>query len=155
MRHVWRNCVIAAGMTLLAACSDMQWDEGDQTVASTGATIDRTGPTSTTVPDITEIVHQPASGDYVGALVDITDHTCEKTVDGWRVTGTATNPTVSPADYRIYVSLINGTAATRALVETEVAGVAAGGRGSFDTMIALPDDDLRCVLRVERRASGG
>lgn len=153
MRHVWRNCVVAAGVTLLVACSDASKD-GDQSGAS-GATIDQAGPTTSTIPDITEIVHQPASGDFVGALADITDHTCEKTVDGWRVTGTATNPTNDTADYRIYVSLINGSAATRALVETEVAGVAAGQGGSFDTLIALPDDDLRCVLRVERRAPGG
>lgn len=154
MRYVWRNCFIAVVLTLLAACSDMQWEGADQSAAS-GATIEQTGSTTSTVPDITEIMNQPASGDFVGALADITDHTCAKTIEGWRVTGTATNPTAGPADYRIYVSLINGAATTRALVETEVAGVAAGEGGSFDTVIALPDDDLRCVLRVERRASGG
>lgn len=153
MGHLWRNCVVAAGVSLLVACSDTSKD-GAETDAS-GATIEQTGPTTSTVPDVTEIVHQPASGDFVGALADITDHTCEKTVEGWRVTGTATNPTTDTADYRIYVSLINGAATTRALVETEVAGVAAGQGGSFDILIVLPDDDLRCVLRVERRASGG
>ena len=130
---------------LLGACSDS---------SSTDSTVhDDSGETPTTIADLTEIVHPPASGEFEGALTDITDQTCEQEADGWRVTGTATNPTSSTADYRIYISLLNGESTTRALVESEILAVAAGATGTFDELIAMPDTDLQCVLRVERRAS--
>ncbi len=138
---------MVAGALWLAACSDPS-NGGDHSGEDT------VGSTLNTVPDITETVHAPASGDFVGALVDVTSHTCEQVGDGWQVTGEATNPTAAPVDYRIYISLINGAATTRALVETEILAVAPGEVGGFDTLIAMPDDDLRCVLRVERRAPG-
>jgi hypothetical protein len=130
---------------LLGACSDSSKDSE--------TTDEHAGETPTTVADLTDVVHPPASGEFEGALTDITDQTCVQEADGWRVTGTATNPTSSPADYRIYISLLNGDSVTRALVETEILAVAAGATGTFDELIAMPDTDLQCVLRVERRAS--
>ena len=131
---------------MLGACSDS---------SSTDSTVidDHSGETPTTIADLTEIVHPPASGEFEGALTDITAQTCVQEAGGWRVTGTATNPTSSTADYRIYISLLNGESTTRALVETEILAVAAGATGTFDELIAMPDTDLQCVLRVERRAS--
>lgn len=150
MQSARRIAVIAVGLALLAACSDSGGQGAATSLdAKTEGQIEAT--TTSTVPDITDIEHQPATGEFVGALADIGDHTCEQTVDGWRVTGTATNPTTANADYRIYISLVSGVGQTRALVEVEVLKVVPDGSGSFDTVIALSDTDVRCVLRVERR----
>lgn len=151
MKSTQRIAVIAVGLALLAACSDSDNDGALPPDGKTDDQIQLESTTTSTVADITDIEHQPATGEFVGALVDISDHTCEQTVDGWRVTGTATNPTTGITNYRIYISLISGVGQTRALVEAEVLAVAPGSAGSFDTVIALPDTDLRCVLRVERR----
>ena len=110
--------------------------------------------TTTTVADLTDVVHNPASGDFVGALEDVTQQTCDQQADGWRVTGKATNPTGDVVDYRIYISLLNGESTTRALVETELLAVAASADAAFDVLIPIPDNDLHCVLRVERHAPG-
>ena len=131
---------------LLGACSDSSTD---------GESADtHEGETPSTIADLTDVEHDPASGEFEGALSDITAQTCDQEADGWRVTGTATNPTSGRVDYRIYISLLNGESTTRALVETEIFEVAAGAEGSFDELIPMPDTDLVCVLRVERRASG-
>lgn len=153
---------MVAGALWLAACSNTTVTESDSAVSTAiagdavGSTerIDGIGSPTTTIADITDVAHPPASGDFVGALVDVTAQTCDREADGWHVTGTATNPTADAVDYRIYVSLLNGASATRALVETEVLAVAAGAAGTFDVLIPIPDDDLRCVLRVERRTPG-
>ena len=142
-----RACCFAAAVLLLGACSDSPSSDS-------ASTDDHSGETPTTIADLTDVVHDPASGEFEGALTDITDQTCDQEADGWRVTGTATNPTSGLADYRIYISLLNGDSTTRALVETEVLAVAAGATGTFDELIAMPDPDLVCVLRVERRAPG-
>ena len=146
MRNMWRTAFVAATAVTFAACSDLPLTGGEskQTAALP----------VTTIPDIYDAVHTPASGEFVGALVDISAHTCAQGADGWRVTGTATNPTGNSVDYRVYIGLLNGVSTTRALVETEVLNVAAGGTGEFDMLIAMPEDDLRCVLRVERRDAG-
>ena len=164
MKRASRSCLIALGVLWLAACSDESTSSGTggNEAAATAATVADESPsdstatesTATTVADLTDVVHNPASGDFVGALEDVTQQTCDQQADGWRVTGKATNPTSGVVDYRIYVSLLNGESTTRALVETELRAVAANGNTTFDVMIPIPDDDLRCVLRVERRAPG-
>lgn len=153
MQNVWRTGFVAAAVMTFGACSDTPSTNDESAPGGDKVGLTAEFPSST-VPDIYQAVHTPASGEFVGAVVDISAHTCEQVTDGWRVTGTATNPTVSPVDYRIYISLVNGVSTTRALVETEVLAVAAGGAEEFDTLIAMPEDDLRCVLRVERRNPG-
>ena len=132
-------------LMLLGACSDSSSSDTDDT---------HEGETPSTIADLTDVEHDPASGEFVGALSDVTAQTCDQEADGWRVTGTATNPTSGRVDYRIYISLLNGESTTRALVETEIFEVAAGAEGTFDVLIPMPDTDLVCVLRVERRESG-
>ena len=147
-----RSYLIVVGIVLLAACSASSDSSQPSAVQSSGqGTIPAT---SSTVADIIDTEHEPASGEFVGALSDISNQTCEQQDDGWHVTGEATNPTAATVDYRIYISLVNGATVTRGLVETEVLSVAAGSVGDFDTVIALPDNDLRCILRVERRSTG-
>ena len=144
-------CVLATVLVALGACSDTSVKDGamsDQTGSST------TDQPSATVPAITDVANPPATGEYVGALVDVANQTCEQISDGWQVTGVATNPTSAAVDYRIYISLLDGAGATRALVETDVLAVAPGASGAFDTLIPMPDNNLRCVLRVERRTTG-
>jgi hypothetical protein len=154
MRNVWRVGFVAASVMTLAACSDFPLTSGEAKTAG-GELMSLVAATPvTTIPDVYDAAHTPASGEFVGALDDISAHTCAREAEGWRVTGTATNTTASPVDYRIFIGLLNGVSTTRALVETEVLNVAAGGSGEFDTVIAMPEDDLRCVLRVERRNLG-
>jgi hypothetical protein len=149
-------CFVAAGVLALAACSDDSTGDSATTVLPVSAT-DETGAAVTTtsaVADVTDVQHSPGSGDFVGALADVTEQTCDQQADGWRVTGRATNPTAAAVDYRIYVSLLDGASATRALVETNLLAVAPSSVGIFDVLIPIPDNDLRCVLRVERRPPG-
>jgi len=147
MNLVWRTACVAAAMVVIAACSDASPASHD------GTKVSGTIVTTSTSPDIYDVTHPPAEGEFVGALLDVSAHTCEQTPAGWRVTGTATNPTADEVDYRVYISLLNSSLITRALVEAEVVSVASGEAGTFDTLIALGDGDLRCVLRVERRPS--
>ncbi|TBN58064.1 hypothetical protein EYE40_12035 [Glaciihabitans arcticus] len=102
-------------------------------------------------PGITDIDDTPGSGeDLVGALADNTMGDCVRDGDAWKVSGTVANPTEEAASYRIYVSLLNGANDTRALVQVDVDDLAAGEEETWDTEIPVAEDDLSCVLRVER-----
>ena len=158
MKHLRIALMMTTGLMVFAACSGESKNGSDSVVGTQPA--DATSQTVvadvtvTTLDDITDVAHPPASGDFVGALADVTEQTCEQEEAGWRVTGVVTNPTAASVDYRIYISLLNGSLTTRALVETELLAVAVGANATFDELVALPDDDLRCVLRVERRVPG-
>ncbi|MET0296460.1 MAG: hypothetical protein ABW024_03600 [Microbacterium sp.] len=113
-------------------------------------------PTSTATdaaaePGVTDITDAPGSGEgLTGALADTTTDTCEKSGDGWSVVGTVTNSSDAAADYRIYVSLLNGANDTRGLQQVNVTAVEPGATNDWESSIAVADDDLTCVLRVER-----
>jgi len=149
--NIRRICLLTTVLVALGGCSDSSVKNDAATDETDHAAEEQA---STTAPAITDVANPPATGEYVGALVDVTDQTCDQVGDGWQVTGVATNPTSAAVDYRIYISLLDGAAATRALVETEALAVAPGASGDFDTLIPMPDNNLRCVLRVERRAAG-
>ena len=109
---------------------------------------------ATQTPGLTDITDTPGSGEgLVGALADNTMGDCARKDDAWTVSGTVKNPTESPANYRIYVSLLNGANDTRALVQVDVDAVEAGGDKDWTTEIPVAEDDLSCVLRVERFAA--
>jgi hypothetical protein len=115
-------------------------------------------PTSTSVanekPGLTETTHAPGSGEgLVGAVSDTKVTACEQKGDAWSVTGTATNPTDAAADYRIYVSLLDKSNQTRALVEVDLDGVASKATQDWSKDIQVGDKNLTCVLRVERYAA--
>ena len=102
-------------------------------------------------PGITDVKQAPGTGaDFVGALADSKVAHCEPKGSGWSVDGTVTNSSDAPADYRIYVSLLNTGGATRALVEVDSQGVDAGKSKDWSVDIPSPDKGLQCVLRVER-----
>lgn len=113
-------------------------------------------PTQTTADAaVTEITDQPGTTDgYVGARDDVEIEACEKDGESWVARGTVVNPTDAAQDYRIYVSWLDGSD-TRGLVQVDVDAVAAGASGEWSASAALPDDDLECVLRVERFADDG
>jgi len=120
----------------------------------TGATTPQPTPTATSdalEPGITDIEDTPGSGeDLEGALADSKVESCERDGDEWKVSGTVTNPTDKKADYRIYVSLLNGTNDTRALVQVDVDEVKKEKTKDWKVEIPVAEDDLTCVLRVER-----
>jgi hypothetical protein len=104
-------------------------------------------------PGITDITDTPGSGEnLVGALSDSAVTTCERSDDSWKVAGTVTNSSDGPASYRIYVSLLTAATDTRALTQVDVAEVAPGATEEWSTDAAVAEDDLSCVLRVERYA---
>lgn len=124
-------------------------------LAVTGCTSDeaRPEPTGTIVSDVTDITDQPGSEEgYVGALGDAAVKRCERDGGDWIAAGTVTNPTDDAQSYRLYVSAMADDD-TRGLVQVDVPPVDAGGTAQWNATFALPDDDMTCVLRVERFAS--
>lgn len=142
--------LIAAAMLtggLLAGCTA---DDGAPTPDPTAS-----GSAEAQEPGVTDITDAPGSGEgLVGAAGDAVTETCELSDGAWVATGTVTNPTDAAADYRIYVSLLNGSNDTRGLQQVNVDGVEPGGTADWESSIAVADDDLTCVLRVERYAAG-
>lgn len=110
-------------------------------------------------PGITQIEHPAGSGTdgkgggIVGAKDDTKVTACEPSGDAWKVAGTVTNSSDAAADYRLYVSLLNKSNDTRALVEVDVNGVAAGAKKSWSKDIGTKDENLTCVIRTERYAA--
>jgi hypothetical protein len=131
-----------------------------------GCSSDSAEPASTTKPEkttttaaqtpttqLTDIEHQPGEGKYEGALADVTNAKCERSEGGWTATGTAKNPTKAAADYRIFISLLTAKDVTRGVVEVKLDQLGAGESTDYTQDLKVDEDDLHCVLRVERRAS--
>jgi hypothetical protein len=135
--------LIAAGA--LAGCTAPQEPDPTPTPTSTDATD----------PGVTDITDAPGTGEnLVGALADATTDSCELDGDAWVATGSVTNPTDGNVNYRIYVSLLNGENDTRGLQQVNVDAVGAGASADWESRIEITDEDLTCVLRVERYAVG-
>ncbi|MBH0008180.1 hypothetical protein [Salinibacterium sp. SWN1162] len=105
-------------------------------------------------PGVTDISDAPGTGeDLEGALTDSTVNECERTGDEWTVSGVVTNSTDASVTYRIYVSLLNGANDTRALTQVDVDATEPGDTSDWETVIPVAEDELTCVLRVERYES--
>lgn len=103
---------------------------------------------------VTDIVDTPGSGAGLeGALADAEVKTCELAGEEWQVAGTVTNSTDAAASYRIYVSLLTPGGDTRSLTQVDVDPIDAGASADWETTVAVQDETLDCVLRVERYAS--
>lgn len=99
---------------------------------------------------VIELNDQPGSvEDYTGALDDVELDTCSAGAGGLQVAGTVTNPESSTQDYRIYISAMAGDD-TVGLVQVDVTNVAGGETAEWDNLLDLTQEDLECVLRVER-----
>jgi PBP1b-binding outer membrane lipoprotein LpoB len=106
---------------------------------------------ATAEPGITDITDTPGSGENLtGALSDSAVSECERSGDAWNVVGTVTNSSGEKANYRIYVSLLNAATDTRALTQVDVADVDPEATKDWSIEIPVAEDDLSCVLRVER-----
>ncbi len=102
-------------------------------------------------PGITDITDTPGSGAGLeGALSDSKVTTCELASGAWNVAGTLTNSSAVAVNYRLYVSLLAADGDTRALVQVNVDGVEPTQASPWKTQIAVADENLSCVLRVER-----
>jgi PBP1b-binding outer membrane lipoprotein LpoB len=136
--------LLAAG--LLAGCTSAPAPHPTPTASKTAAAAK---------PGLTDVKQAPGTGtDFTGALADTKVQHCDPKGDGWTVDGTVKNPTDSAADYRIYVSLLNASGDTRALVEVDSTGVDAGASKDWSVDIPAKDEkNLSCVLRVERYAA--
>ena len=90
----------------------------------------------------------------MGARTDVTNLTCVQAGDGWDVSGTVTNPTGAPVDYRIFTSFLDDKNDTSGLLQTDVKNVAGGAPQTWNGHLAVPGANLHCVLRVERTDPG-
>ena len=107
----------------------------------------------TTAPlAVTNVSVQPGLSDdgFVGAASDVTTKHCMKVDAGWEADGTVKNSSGANATYRIYVAFNKkDTTDTLALAQTDVS-VANGKSATWTAAGTVGDDDLVCVLRVER-----
>jgi hypothetical protein len=97
----------------------------------------------------------PGTGtEFEGAVADVSELNCAAEEDRWVVGGKVTNPTDTAADYRIYVSFLDGTGGTRGLLEVDSTDVAPGATAQWQGEMLLAETELTCVLRVERTPTG-
>jgi hypothetical protein len=141
------SSMVFLSVAALAACSTAGSSAGSEAAdedTAPGATID------------VEVRPGTADDGFVGARIDVTDEECEQDeAGGWQARGLVTNSTDADADYRIYVSFLDGADDTRGLTQADVTDLAPGDSEEWEAELALPgEDDLRCVLRVERVGEG-
>lgn len=138
------NRIAVAAAAFVAATALVACDgDGDKTDGSEPAT-------EGSQEAVIEMTDQPGSVDgYEGALEDAELETCEPQAGFLAVAGTVSNPEADDHDYRIYVSAMDG-GDTRGIVQLDVENVVAGETVEWSTEVELSDEDLECVLRVER-----
>ncbi|MPV51391.1 MULTISPECIES: hypothetical protein [unclassified Pseudactinotalea] len=147
-------------LALMAGCSDdgsaTSDPSSEQTVGAEGTTSEPTPDESPDSADgakpdtVVDLEEQPGSQEgYVGALGDAELATCATRDGALEVTGDVTNPQKEAQSYRIYVSAMQGSD-TRGLTQVDVSAVGPGETASWEARLDLTDDDLTCVLRVER-----
>jgi hypothetical protein len=141
------SSMVFLSIVVLAACTS----EGSPARSEGATPEERTSAT-------TDSTVQPGTADdgYEGARIDVTDEECEPGDGGaWQARGLVTNPTDADADYRIYVAFLDGADDTQGVTQADVTGLAPGDSEEWDAELDLPgEDDLRCVLRVERVGEG-
>ena len=132
----------AALLAALAACSGSDGEPAADASPS---------PRVTRPPTLTKVTVPPGTGKgFVGARNDVTVQSCKGDAGTWTATGTVTNATTTRVDYRIYTSFLTKDNDTRGLVQTDVRAVAPKAKVTWRAALALPEQALSCVLRVER-----
>lgn len=140
--------MLGAGLAVLIGVAGLAGCTPDGPKPTPSATA--TGPAEGGVTDITDA---PGTGEgLVGALSDTQVTTCELADGQWAVEGTATNSSDTSATYRIYVSLLTAGGDTRSLTQVDVEPLEPGAETKWSTTVAVDEEDLNCVLRVERYA---
>jgi hypothetical protein len=140
--------LLVTALLVFTACSDSK-DSGQPASASSSA-----GP-ATKPAVVNKTTDPPRTANYVGARKDVTNLSCKQDGQLWRVSGTVTNPTDAPVDYRIFTSFLDSSNETRGLLQTDVAGVAPAEARDWSGEIELDAADLICGLRVERTGVNG
>lgn len=154
----------------LAACASDPDDSGATAATSATTTVvvtdedafDETSATTTTsltagvgpADVVIDVVNQPGSGDFEGAVGDVDDQTCAVAGGRWTSAGSVRNPTDTVADYRVYVSFLDSAGETLALIERDLDGVEVGASQQWSVVFDTSVTDVQCVLRIERRAAG-
>jgi hypothetical protein len=110
--------------------------------------------TSTTVaktpPEIRIFVQPGTADDFEGARDDVTSESCTREEGQWLTSGTVRNSGDQPSDYRIYTTFNDDDGDLRALVQTDVNDVAPGAQAEWQNGAFLPEENVTCILRVER-----
>jgi len=105
------------------------------------------------VEPVIDVTTQPGSvPSFVGALKDVSGQTCTAGADGVTASGTVTNPTTKPQDYRIYISVLNSNQ-TLGVTEVDISALAPGASQQWSGVVAVQMTEPKCVLRVERNDS--
>lgn len=143
-RRLFAVLTVVALLGVLAGCSSGH--KNSTSTASASRTIKQAAVIKVTTAPGT------ATG-FVGARNDVTKVDCSSDGILAKASGTLTNTSGAPADYRIYTSFLSNDNDTRGLVETDVNGVGAGVTKGWSGQLPLTATDLHCVLRVERTPS--
>jgi hypothetical protein len=139
----------AAAVALFASCSS--GDSGDSTTTTTSTSTS----TTTLPPAVVDVEVDPGTSEGVeGARDDVGSFVCERSDEGWTVSGDVTNTTEEPVSYRIYTSFLDNARVTVGLLQTDVDAVAAGETQEWSGSIAVEADQVECILRVERTSAG-
>lgn len=149
-------CSAVLALSLVVGCSSKDSKpkvSDDKTVQTTPAQGGDATASDSIVPKkkvVTDVRDPQGSVDgYEGALEDGSIDKCEVEGDKLRVEGKVTNPLDKPKQYRIYVSVMEGTD-TRGIVQVDPPVVKAHETVSWNTDVDLAEDGLNCILRVER-----
>ena len=111
-------------------------------------------PVPSAPPPTPSVLPGTSEDGFTGAREDVEGLDCRAGSDGWAFSGTVTNPTDEPVDYRVYVALVDDAEQVRQVAQVDVDGVGPGERRPWEGAAAVDDADLRCVLRVERAPAG-
>jgi hypothetical protein len=158
----WAGLCVA--VLALAACAGDPDDSGATVPTSAPLTVvtDALVDASTTTSGasaarpavVVDVVNQPGSGDFEGAVGDVDGQTCAVAGGRWTSAGSLRNPTDAVVDYRVYVSFLDRAGETLALIERDLDHVMAGDSQAWSVVFDTSVADVRCVLRVERRVAG-
>jgi len=143
--------VVAAALAVAATgCSS------DDTMAApdTSAAVETTSTAPKPPAEIRVFVAPGTAEGFEGARDDVTVENCIQTGSAWVTEGTLVNPTDTPVSYRVYTSFNDPSGELRALLQTDVNDVTPGAEGAWLNQVESADDNLTCVLRVERTPAG-
>lgn len=147
LRTLFAALALTIGVAGVVGCSS----DDRSSVISPDGNGDASSSTEAKPPADINVNVQPGTGEgYVGARTDVTAESCTREGDAWVTSGTVRNPTDQPADYRVYTSFNDDAGDLRALVQSDVSGVAPGADGEWRGTATAPEENLTCILRVER-----
>ncbi len=141
--------------------ADSEVESSDSTVSVVSSEVSADSSTAVAVPDsaptqaVSQVSVQPgqSTDKFVGAASDVTTDVCTQDGGTWKVSGKVKNSSGAAANYRIYVALNRkGSTDTRGLLQVDKT-VQDGKSEDWSTSAELADNDLICILRVERTAA--